>query len=265
MFTHAIVREPSPEMIHGLTTAQLGPPDYEKALAQHRTYTNTLRKYGLEVLTLPADSRDPDATFIEDVALCTPVGAVITRPGAPSRRGETAGMEAVLGAFFKQIARIEAPGTLEGGDIMMVGDHYYVGLSNRTNAEGARQLAEILESWGLSCQTVPLKEFLHLKTGVSYLENNRLLVCGEFKRSRTFKDFDRIEVDETEAYAANSLYINGRVLVPAGFPNTRAQIESIGLETIALDVSEFQKLDGGLSCLSLRLVSKAYRNKEKDG
>lgn len=252
MFTTAIVRPPSPELVAGLTTAQLGAPDFEKALAQHQAYTDILRQCGLEVTVLPPDRRHPDATFIEDVALCTPEGAVITRPGAPTRQGETEGMEALLSNFFERIENITAPGTLEAGDVMMVSDHYYIGLSQRTNAAGARQLIDLLESWGLTGSVVPLREVLHLKTGVSYLENNNLLVSGEFVEAPDFRNFNRIEVTPDEAYAANSLWINGQVLVPAGFPRTRNKIAAAGYKTIEVDTSEFRKLDGGLSCLSLR-------------
>jgi dimethylargininase len=252
MFTHAIVRAPCPEIIHGITSAQLGRPDYREALKQHRAYVDALRYCGLEVTELAADSRYPDSTFIEDVALCTPAGAVICRPGAPSRRGETEGMQKVLAPFFTRIAEVGPPGTLEAGDIMMTGDHYYIGLSERTNPEGARQLIAILESFGFSASATPVGKVLHLKTGMSYLENNRLLAGGEFVEAPAFSHFHQIIVSPEEAYAANSLWINGKVLVPAGFPQTCAKIAAAGCETIDLDVSEFQKLDGGLSCLSLR-------------
>ena len=256
MFTHAIVRTPCPEIIHGVTTAQLGQPNYRQALEQHRAYVDALRYCRLEVTELAADHRYPDSTFIEDPVLCTPVGAVISRPGTPSRSGETEGLADILALFFEQIAAIKPPGTLEAGDVMMVGDHYYIGLSGRTNAEGARQLIAILNSFGLSGSTIALKEVLHLKTGLSYLENNNLLVCGEFVETPAFAAFHRIVVAPEEAYAANSLWINGKVLVPAGFPQTYAKIVAAGYETIELNMSEFQKVDGGLSCLSLRFTPR---------
>lgn len=252
MFTHAIVRTPCPKITQGITSAQLGKPDYRQALKQHRAYVDALRYCGLEVVQLAADNRYPDSTFIEDPALCTPAGAIISRPGAPSRLGETEEMRKILTPFFERIREIKAPGTLEAGDVMMVGDHYYIGLSKRTNSEGARQLIAILESFGLSGSVVALRDVLHLKTGLSYLENNCLLICGEFIKSPVFASFDRIVVSPEEAYAANSLWVNGKVFVPAGFPETRAKIEKAGYEIIELDVSEFQKVDGGLSCLSLR-------------
>ncbi len=252
MFTKAILRRPCPELVRGITTASLGVPDYANAVRQHEQYAEVLQSCGLQIRILDADNRFPDSVFIEDVALCTPHCAVITRPGALSRQGETAGMETVLRDYYAHIDYINAPGTLEAGDVMMVGEHYYIGLSARTNAAGAAQLIAILEKYGMSGSTVQLKTMLHLKTGVSYLEENHLLVYGEFVQEPAFKTFQCIEIDEDEAYTANSLWINGRVLVPEGFPKTAHKIETAGFEVIPVAVSEFQKLDGGLSCLSLR-------------
>jgi dimethylargininase len=252
MFKNAIVRIPCPEMIEGLSSASLGKPDYEKALDQHASYVDALQCCGLEVKVLEADSRFPDSTFVEDVALCTPACAIITNPGAPSRNGEKQEMEPVLQAFYERMESITAPGTLDAGDVMMVDLHFYIGLSKRTNGEGADQLIRILERYGMSGSAVPLNDMLHLKSGVSYLEQHKLLVTGEFTDHPAFAGFQRIVVDPDEAYAANSLWINFTVLVPAGFPRTLKKIRQAGYRTIVLDVSEFRKLDGGLSCLSLR-------------
>ena len=134
----------------------------------------------------------------------------------------------------------------------MVGEHFYIGLSERTNQAGAEQLIAILESHGMQSSVVTLEEVLHLKTGLGYLEDNNLLACGEFLEKAEFQQFNLLRVDPNEAYAANSVWINGVVLVPQGFPKTRALIESAGYKVRQVDVSEFQKLDGGLSCLSLR-------------
>jgi dimethylargininase len=252
MFKTAIVRKPCEEMIKGISSASLGLPDFNLALKQHAGYVEALRSCGLKVTILEPDSRFPDSTFVEDVALCFSRFAVLTNPGAPSRNGEKMGMDPVLNSFFSCVESIEAPGTLDAGDVMMVGDHFYIGRSERTNEQGAAQLIDILQKHGMSGEIVPLKELLHLKTGVSYLENNRLLVFGEFCEHNAFTRFAKIEVEEAESYAANSLWINGTVLVPEGFPGTRAKIEEAGYPTLAVDVSEFRKLDGGLSCLSLR-------------
>ena len=129
---------------------------------------------------------------------------------------------------------------------------YFIGISSRTNSAGAEQLIKILNKYGMEGITIPLKSMLHLKSGVSYLENNNLLVAGEFANNKEFPNFNRILVKPDELYAANSLWINDKVIVPEGFPETRKKIEKAGYETIVLDVSEFRKVDGGLSCLSLR-------------
>lgn len=252
MFTQAIVRKPCPEMIHGLTEASMGQPDFLKALDQHANYVEALKSCGLQVRVLEADPAYPDSVFVEDVALCTSDFAVCTNPGAPSRNGEKEGMMPILQSSFPRIESIEAPGTLDAGDVMMAGRHFYIGISDRSNQEGAEQLIGILEKYDRSAEKVPLHEMLHLKSGVSYLEQNTLLVTGELTGHPSFRKFRRIEVEPEEAYAANSLWINRRVLVPVGFPHTRKLIEQAGYETLLVDVSEFQKLDGGLSCLSLR-------------
>jgi len=252
MFKHAIVRTPCPEMIHGLSSASLGKPDYTLALDQHARYVEALQGCGLEVKILEADSRFPDSTFVEDVALCTPECAIVTNPGAPTRNGEKLEIEPVLRSFYDSIEFIEGPGTLEAGDVMRVGQHYFIGISDRTNTGGADQLIRILEKYGMSGSRVPLKDMLHLKSGLSYLEQNHLLVSGEFTDHPDFHAFQRVEVPPEEVYAANSLWINNTVLVPAGFPRTLDLIWQAGFRTRVLDVSEFQKLDGGLSCLSLR-------------
>jgi dimethylargininase len=252
MFRNAIVRTPSRSITDGLSTSGLGKPVYSIALEQHEKYTETLRKIGLKVRVLPSEESFPDSTFIEDVALCTTHCAIITRPGAESRRGETDGMKSILREYYSAIDEVVSPGTLEAGDVMMVGKHFYIGISNRTNVAGADQLIHILEKYNLTGSKVPLKKMLHLKSGASYLENNIILAAGEFRNDKIFDRFTIIEVDDNERYAANSLWINGRVIVAEGFPETRAKIEKAGFETITLDVSEFRKVDGGLSCISLR-------------
>lgn len=252
MFKHAIVRLPSPEMVRGLRSVSLGNPDYGKALEQHRAYVEALGACGLEVDVLEADPRFPDSVFVEDVALCTPECAIVTNPGAPSRNGEKTAIKPVLEKRFSRVEFIEPPGTLDGGDVMMVGTHMYVGISERTNGAGAEQLRGILESCGMTATQVPLEDMLHLKSGLSYLEQNRLLISGAFRSHPEFKDFEQIRVEPGEAYAANSLWLNSTVLVPAGYPGTLKKIREAGYSTITLDVSEFRKLDGGLSCLSLR-------------
>ena len=252
MFKCAIVRKPCPDMVKGLTTANLGLPDYRKALIQHAGYVQALEECGLKVQVLEPDNSYPDSTFVEDVALCTSKMAVITNPGAPSRKGETMEMKRILNDFYERIEKIQSPGTLDAGDVMMADHHFYIGISQRTNDEGADQLIKILNRYQMTGSKVSLRNMLHLKTGLSYLEQHNLLICGAFINNSEFDRFNKIRVAEDEAYAANSVWINDTVLVPDGFPETKKNIEKAGYKTITIDVSEFQKLDGGLSCLSLR-------------
>ncbi len=251
-FTKAIVRMPGKSIVEGLASTSIGKPDYDKALEQHQEYIKALQYCGLEVIILPADERYPDSTFVEDTALLTPDCAILTNPGAKSRTGEIAIIAETIADFYDSIETIEPPGTIEAGDIMMVGNDFYIGLSERTNKEGANQMIDILQRIGMNGFPIAMNEMLHLKSGLSYLENNCLVVAKEFLNEPRFQQFKQLEVSSEEAYAANSLWINDRVLVPKGFPNTKALIESAGYKTIVVDTSEFRKIDGGLSCLSLR-------------
>ena len=252
MYKRAIVRTPGESMIQGLTTADLGIPDYKKALVQHADYIEALEKCGLEVLVLEPDEQFPDSTFVEDVALLTKNFAIITNPGAPSRKGETAEIKDVLKEYYGEVEEVQDPGTVDGGDIMMVGSHFYIGLSERTNLNGAEQVIHFLENNGLSGSMVELGETLHLKTGVAYLEQNNLIICVEFLLKEEFKEFNLLEIAEDESYAANCIWVNDRVLIPKGYPKAQETILGAGYIIIEVEVSEFQKIDGGLSCLSLR-------------
>ncbi len=252
MFDKAIVRTPCKAIDNGITTANLGTPDYNTALKQHDGYIRALQQCGLDVSILAAEEEFPDSTFVEDVALLTPSCAILCNPGAASRAGEVSSIRATIESFYSNVHTITSPGTIEAGDIMMVDQHYYIGLSQRTNKAGAEQMIAILEEYGMTGSSVPLQEVLHLKTGLGYLQEQNLLACGEFLQTPDFRKYHLLEVDTEEAYAANSVWINGTVLTPEGFPKTRRLIESAGYNVLEVDVSEFQKIDGGLSCLSLR-------------
>ncbi|MDL2219872.1 N(G),N(G)-dimethylarginine dimethylaminohydrolase [Ruminococcaceae bacterium OttesenSCG-928-O06] len=256
-FTHAIVRTPCPAVVQGITSnPQLGAPDYEKALLQHAAYVKALESCGLAVTQLAPEDAFPDSCFVEDTAVLSERCAVITLPGAQSRAGEAALMAPTIAQFYpaQHIHTITAPGTLEGGDVMRVGDCFYVGASARTNAEGIRQFAAFLAPYGYTAKQVPLRQVLHLKTGVNYLEDGNMLVSGEFVDAPQFTAFHREVIPAGEEYAANSLWVNGRVLVPEGYPKTRAIIEGLGYAVLPVDTGEFAKIDGGLSCLSLRFA-----------
>ena len=251
-FTRAIVRTPASSMVDGLTSANLGKPNFEIALSQHKAYTNALKECGLEVIVLPPDDQYPDSTFVEDTALLTPHCAIIMNPGAPSRRGEIKSIEATLGNYFSKLERVQPPGTADAGDIMMVGTHFFIGLSERTNLEGARQIIQIIEKHEMTGITIPVGDSLHLKSGVGYIENNTLVATGGFIERSEFSNFTIVKVDEDESYAANCLWINNTVLTAAGFSKTKELIAHKGYRIVILDMSEFRKIDGGLSCLSLR-------------
>lgn len=252
MFENVIVKTPGESYVNGLTTVELGKPVYGKLLEQHASYVEALKKCGVAVTHLPASEAFPDSTFVEDTAVLTPEFAVITNPGAASRKDETIEMEEVLKGFYRKLHYIKAPGTLEGGDILLAEDHFYIGISNRTNEEGARQLKEIVESEGYQGTIVPLEKFFHLKTGVTYLGDNRVVVAGEFINHPLFETYEKITVSDEEEYAANCIRVNDYVIIPKGYPVTKKKINDAGYKTIELETSELKKHDGGLSCLSLR-------------
>lgn len=251
MFTQAITRKPGPNFGHGITTSDLGAADYAIMQAQHAAYVAALQSAGPEVIELDALPAYPDAHFVEDVAVVTPDVAVIARPGAPSRRGEEAAMEPVL-AQYCPIARIEAPGTLDGGDVLMVGSHFFIGVSERTNQAGAEQLGRILEQYGNTWTAVPVAAGLHFKSDVNYVGRNTLLVTEAFAGRPELAGYEQIVVDPDEGYAANVLLVNGRLIIPQGFPKTKQKLAAWGADLIELDVSEACKMDGGLTCMSLR-------------
>lgn len=251
MITHAITRKPGPDFADGLTTASLGRPDFELIVQQHAAYVKTLKRLGLEVIELEALAGHPDAYFVEDPAIVTPEVAVITVPGARERQGEQDSLASVL-QDFRTVERIRPPGTVDGGDVLMIGNHFFVGVSARTNADGARQLGEILERHGHDWTAVPVRGGLHLKSDVNHVGKHTLLITAEFEHREEFGGFDKIVLTQQEAYAANSLLINDRLLVPEGFPKTRRALEERGFDVTVLDISEVQKMDGGLTCMSLR-------------
>jgi dimethylargininase len=251
MFTRAITRKPGYDFANGITTNDLETPDYDAMWAQHVIYVNVLRLLGLMVLELDALPGYPDAYFVEDVAVVTPKVAVISRPGAPSRRGEEAAMELVL-AKYRPIARIKPPGTLDGGDVLIVDKQVFVGLSARTNEAGAEQLAQILAKYDYACTAVPVAAGLHFKSSVNHVGSKTLLVTAEFAGRPELADYEQIVVPDGEEAAANVLWVNGRLLIPQGYPQTRQKLLDWGADILELDTSEAAKMDGGLTCMSLR-------------
>lgn len=251
MFTHAITRKPGRNFADGITTANLGAPDFDKICFQHQKYVQALMEIGLHVVVLEALPDFPDAYFVEDTAVIFPEIAVITNPGAMARRGEEKSIEPAV-SQFQDIARIIPPGTLDGGDVLQVGRHFFIGVSDRTNEAGANQLAKILVQFDYSYDFVPVEAGLHLKSSVNFVGGNTLLLTNAFSKMRCFENFEKIIVDEDEGYAANSLLVNDFLLTPAGFPKTRKKLDRLGSKIIEMEVSEVRKMDGGLTCLSLR-------------
>jgi dimethylargininase len=248
---YAICRRPGRNFAQGLTSARLGTAAFELIEAQHGAYLETLQALGLSITTLEPLAEHPDAYFVEDTAVVTPHIAVITRPGAPQRRGEEDSIARVLQTYLPT-ARIQAPGRVDGGDVLRVGNHLFIGISQRTNREGARQLADLLRPHGYRWTPVPVKAGLHLKSSVNRIDDHTLILTEAFATREEFKRFSKIVVDRDEAYAANSLRVNEALITPAGFPGTRRKLEPTGLKVIALDMSEVRKMDGGLTCLSIR-------------
>lgn len=252
MFTKAIVRKPAKTFANGISTSNLGKPDYNLTLKQHDAYCEALIKCGLELTILDANPDFPDSCFVEDTAVVTKYFGIIARPGDPRRLGEEKEIKKILEKEFDQLYHIEEPGKLDGGDIMQADNKFYIGLSARTNLAGSKQLSEILKQYHYDVYSIPVCTMLHFKTGVNYLGDNNLLVHRDFCSKDDFKSYNRIIIESGEEYAANSLRINNYVLTPKGFPKTKASIEKLGYKMIELEMSEFQKMDGGLSCLSLR-------------
>lgn len=239
----------------GLTTADLGPPDLEKALEQHERYCEALERCGLELTRLDPDPDYPDSTFVEDAAVLTARCAVITRPGASSRRGETAAVRKALEQFYESFYEITAPGTVDGGDVCEAGEHFFIGVSERTNEEGARQLAGFLSTEGYTSSFIDVRGIdglLHLKSGLAFLGDGWFVAAEAFVGFREFFDYHLACVEPAESYAANCVGINARVLLAQGYPKIEARLRALGMNVVTLDMSEFRRMNGGLSCLSLR-------------
>jgi dimethylargininase len=255
VFKRAIVRPPGANFAEGLTSGNLGIPVYEKALAQHARYCDALRQCGLGLIRLEADLRFPDSTFVEDTAILTENLAILACPGAPSRTGEVASVAEVLARHYPSLLAVIPPGTLDGGDVCQARDHFFIGISERTNEEGARQLAALLAQAGYTSAWVDIREtpgILHLKSGLTCLGERRLIVIDALAPHQAFRGYDIVCVEPGEEYAANCVRVNDRVLLAAGYPTLEATLRRLGYVVIVLDMSEFQKMDGGLSCLSLR-------------
>jgi dimethylargininase len=214
-----------------------------------------LEQCGLRIFPLPVEPDFPDSTFVEDVAVVHGDSVTMTRPGAQSRRGEALLIREALAGFFTDMHEMLPPGLLDGGDVCQIEDHFLIGITGRTNREGAEQLASVIKEKGFTSQFIDIRHVpgaLHLKSGISYLGGGRVAVAKPFHGLDALKNFELVRVPKGEEYAANSLRLNDYVAVPAGYPKFKNRLAELGYSIIEVEMSEFQKMDGGLSCLSLR-------------
>ncbi|WP_102222975.1 dimethylarginine dimethylaminohydrolase family protein [Acidimangrovimonas sediminis] len=252
-FSHAITRAPAPSITRGLRAVDTGTPDLGIMLENHRHYVATLRSTGAQVLDLGPLDAYPDSVFVEDTALCLPEGAIVMRPGAPTRMGEAAEMAPVLRTLYSEVLEIAAPGHIEGGDILVTEREILVGRSARTDAEGIRQLGALTARWGYTVREVVVpKGVLHFKTDCSLLDAETILATPRLAASGCFEGYRVIHTAEGEEAAANTIRFNDLVLMPAGFAKTRAALVKAGYDVREIGNTECAKLDGGMSCLSLR-------------
>lgn len=258
-FTHAITRKPAASILHGLRAVDTGNPDLAVMQAHHAAYVAALRGTGAQVTELDALEDFPDSVFVEDTALCLPQGAVVMRPGAATRLGEAALMEPHLRALYGEVRRITgADSYIEGGDILVTETEILVGRSARTNAQGVAELATLVADWGLTLREVFTPPgVLHFKTDCSLLDGATVLATERLAASGCFAGYRVILTAPGEEACANAIRFNDLVVMPAGFDATRARVSAAGFQVVEVGNSECAKLDGGMSCLSLRFTPKA--------
>jgi dimethylargininase len=224
--------------------------DADLARAQHGQYEACLAGLGCQVHRLPAEPDLPDSVFVEDTAVVLDELAIITRPGAASRRPETESIAQALGPF-RRLVLIRPPGTLDGGDLLRIGRVLYVGLSGRSNRAGVRQMLELVEPFGYRVQGVPVAGCLHLKSAVTQVADDALLINRGWVDGHIFRELKLVDVDPGELLAANALLVGGTVVYPAAYPRTRRRLEEAGIPVQTVDVSELAKAEGGVTCCSL--------------
>lgn len=233
-----------------LTHIAREPIDLGRAREQHRTYERALAECGYSVTRLEEDPGFPDSVFIEDTTLVLDEVAVITRPGAESRRGEVETVADVI-ASWRKVVRMTTPATLDGGDVLRLGRTLYVGVSRRSNADGVAQLRELTRQFGYSVRAVEISDALHLKTAVTQLSPDHIVVNPRWVDASLFEGYTAIEVDPTEPFAANALMAGGRVILSTAFPRTADKLEGRGISVLGIDASELAKAEGGVTCCSV--------------
>lgn len=224
--------------------------DFGLAQQQHRDYQSALSSLGCEVVVVPAPPGLADSVFIEDTALVLDDIAVMLRPGVASRQPEVAGVAEVL-QQYKPLKAIEPPGTIDGGDLLRVGNRIFAGLSTRSNQSGIQQLRDIVSDFGMTVETVETTKCLHLKSAVSEVAPGTLLINTDWISSSAFKDFEMIPVDKEETHAANALRIGKNLIYPSSFPRTMDALVNRGIDVLPVDLTELQKAEGAVTCCSL--------------
>jgi dimethylargininase len=247
----AITRAVSPSINQcELTNLARLPIDLERATLQHHQYEDTLKSLGVEVLPLPAEPDLPDAVFVEDVAVVLDECALLTRPGADSRRPEVESVGKAL-ASYRKLFTLQAPGTMDGGDVLTVGKTIYVGLSGRSNRPAIEQMQAFLAPFGYSVHGVPVTGCLHLKSAVTQVAADTLLVNPAWVNKDNFLGMKFIDVDPTEPYAANALMLADKLIYQPAYPKTLLRLEAAGIHPLLVDQSELAKAEGALTCCSL--------------
>ena len=255
--THAITRAVGPSLVDcALTFLDRQPIDLARAEAQHAAYNEALRLAGTVVEVLPANAALPDSVFVEDTAVVLDEVAVVTRPGTPLRQREVQSISAAL-STYRKLMRIVAPATLEGGDVLRLGRDFYVGISSRTNGAGFSQFASIVRAFGYRATPIEVKGCLHLKTAVTALDAETLLVNPSWIDAAALPVVRLLVVPPDEPFGANALVVNGVVHLSARSKRTKELVERSGFSVSALDVSEFEKAEAGLTCLSLIFTTEA--------
>ncbi len=251
-FSHAMCRRPAASAVNGLRAIDMGAPDIARLRADHDAYVAALRATGAQVEVLDPAEEFPDSLFVEDTALCLPEGAVILTPGAPSRQGEAPLIAPALERYYGQTTPLP-DGQVEGGDVLATGREILVGLSARTNRAGAQALAEIIAPWGHKLRIVQTPpEVLHFKTDCSLLAPETILATTRLAATGCFAGYEVLTIPAGEEAAANTIRFNGVVLLPAGFPATAEMLHTAGYDVHQINNEQAAKLDGGMSCLSLR-------------
>lgn len=247
----AITREISPRFNEcEITHIDRTPINLDIAHAQHHEYVNALKKLGCDVLELPAENDLPDSVFVEDTAFILPEVAVITRPGADSRKPET---ESIIRALspHKKLIHVHAPATIDGGDVLVLGKNIFVGLSTRSNTDAINQLNKLLGEYGYIVTGVQLHDCLHLKSAVTRVNDSAVLINKNWVDAHHFENYELIEIDPSEPYAANCLPIGDSIIYPTSFPKTRARLEARGYKIVSVEVDELAKAEGAVTCCSL--------------